>query len=294
MSPTMMRILRSLTFRPPPLTTFAPWLPKVNRSQKGMIRRTVPKINLGRMSVVFAGNGIIHIYKNCKVLKDLKASNSPSPAASSIGKANMANNSSSMTPSSDHQSGVALSALSAPSPGTALHTNIESQQVWILDTGTSHHITSDLSHLHSPVPLRLGIKVGGGQVLYSAHKGNVILKFFVDGRVIPVALYDVLYIPEWNMGENLVSWSTIDAKRTAYQHSTNGMSDIRMKNNNQTFLRALLKDGIYHLDISTIYGKVYVSTVQFWHEALDHSSPSQWTNARAIYQDGTLLPKRPS
>jgi hypothetical protein len=57
-------------------------------------------------------------------------------------------------------------------------------------------------------------------VIYSMHKGNVMLKSFVDGRVIPDTLYDVLYTLEWNMGENLVSWSTIDAKRTAYQHST--------------------------------------------------------------------------
>jgi hypothetical protein len=106
-----------------------------------------------------------------------------------------------------------------------------------------------------------------------------MLKSFVDGRVIPVTLFDVSYIPEWNMGENLVSWSTIDTKGTAYLHSTNGVSNIRMKNNDQTVLRALLKDGIYHLDVSTIYGKAYVSTVQFWHEALGHSSPSQWTNA---------------
>jgi hypothetical protein len=111
-------------------------------------------------------------------------------------------------------------------------------------------------------------------VLYSIHKGNAILKSFVDSRVISVTLYDVLYIPEWNMGENLVSWSTIDAKETAYLHSTKGVSHIRMKNNDQTVLRALLKDGIYYLDVSTIYGKAYISTVQFWYEALGHLSPS--------------------
>jgi hypothetical protein len=115
------------------------------------------------------------------------------------------------------------------------------------------------------------------------HKGNVMLKSFVNGGVISVTLYDVLYISEWDMGENLGSWSIIDAKRTTYLHSTNSVSDIRMKNNNQIVLRGLLKDGIYHLDISMIYGKVYGSTIQFWHEALGNSSPLQWTNAGAIY-----------
>jgi hypothetical protein len=206
----------------------------------------------------------------------------------------MANYSSSATPSSDHQSSVAFPALSALSSGIALGSNIESQQVWILDTSTSYHITSDLSRLHSPAPFRLGIKVGGEQVLYSMHKGTVMLNPFVDCHVIPVTLFDVLFIPEWNMGENLVCLSTIDAKGTAYLYSTNGVSNIRMKNNDQIVLRALLKDDIYHLDVSTIYGKAYVSIVQFWHEALGHSSPSQWTNTREIYQVGDLLPKRPS
>jgi hypothetical protein len=33
------------------------------------------------------------------------------------------------------------------------------------------------------------------------------------------------------MGENLVSWSTIDAKGTAYLHFKNGVSDKQMKKN---------------------------------------------------------------
>jgi hypothetical protein len=73
-------------------------------------------------------------------------------------------------------------------------------------------------------------------VLYSTHKGNVMLKSFVDGRVIPVTLFDV----------------------------------------------------------STILGHTYISSVQFWHEVLGHSSPQQWIHAQKIYNDGNFLPKRPS
>lgn len=69
-----------------------------------------------------------HIYKNCKVLKDLKAGNTPVPFAPSSGIANMANDSSSAPTSSDHHSGVAFPVISAPSDGTALHSSIEFQQ----------------------------------------------------------------------------------------------------------------------------------------------------------------------
>jgi hypothetical protein len=67
-----------------------------------------------------------------------------------------------------------------------------------------------------------------------------------------------------------------------------------MKNNNQTVFSTLLKDGIYHLDISTIYDKAYVSTIQFLHEALGHSSLLQWTIVHLIYQDGNFFPKTSS
>jgi hypothetical protein len=197
-------------------------------------------------------------------------------------------------PPSDHHSGIAFPAISTPSDSTALHSNVETKLGWILDTGASHHITSDLTSLHNPEPFRIGIKVGGGQVLFSTHRGTIQLGSFIDGHIIPVTLYDVLYLPEWNMGDNLISWSKIDSKGTAYLNSSSGVSEIRMKNNHQTVLRAHLKDGIYHLDVSTILGHAYISSVQFWHEALGHSSPQQWIHAQKIYNDGNLLPKRPS
>jgi hypothetical protein len=60
------------------------------------------------------------------------------------------------------------------------------------------------------------------------------------------------------MGDNLISWSKIDSKGTAYLNSSSGITEIRMKNNHQTVLRAHLKDGIYHLDVSTILGHAYI------------------------------------
>jgi hypothetical protein len=129
-------------------------------------------------------------------------------------------------------------------------------------------------------------------VPFFTHRGTVQLKSFIDGHIIPIALYNVLVLPEWNMGDNLISWSKIDSKKTTYLNSSSSVSEICMKNNNQTVLRAHLKDGIYHLDVSTILGHAYISSVQFWHEALGHSSPQQWIDTQKNYHDGNLLPKR--
>jgi hypothetical protein len=39
-----------------------------------------------------------------------------------------------------------------------------------------------------------------------------------------------LYLPEWNIGDNLIFWSKIDVKGTSYLNFSTGVSEIRMKN----------------------------------------------------------------
>ena len=40
-------------------------------------------------------------------------------------------------------------------------------------------------------------------------------------------------------------------------------------------------------------GQAYMFTVQWWHEALGHTSPQTWISASERYSDGSLIPKRP-
>jgi hypothetical protein len=134
------------------------------------------------------------------------------------------------------------------------------------------------------------------------HQGTVKLKSFIDDNVIPITLYDVLYFPEWNMGDNLISWSKIDAKGTAYLNLSTGVSEIRMKNNHQIVLRAHLKDGIYHLDVSTILGHAYIFSVQYgmkpWatHPLRNGSTPRKSTTIETFFPSAcpilTVLPVR--
>src|SRR5690606_5173500 len=100
-----------------------------------------------------------HNYKNCRKLKEEKT---PVP-----GNANVA----ARAPSPDHSDsdyGVALITSSS------IRRN-RTQEVWHLDTCSSHHITADKSLLLDPEPYVIGIKVGSGTVMKSSHRGTVKL-----------------------------------------------------------------------------------------------------------------------
>ena len=51
---------------------------------------------------------------------------------------------------------------------------------------------------------------------------------------------------------------------------------------------------LYELPALVNRSKAYSSAVQFWYEALGHSSPQTWSHAVDRYPDGNLIPPRPS
>jgi len=51
--------------------------------------------------------------------------------------------------------------------------------------------------------------VGGGRVMHATHQGNVELYIEVPSGVLPVVLFDVLYVPDWNEAF-LILWRKID------------------------------------------------------------------------------------
>ena len=118
-----------------------------------------------------------HTFKTCTLLKDFKDGKN-----FESGQANIA------------ISGVALVSCEAPTiDGQALSA---SKTTWALDTAASHHITSNLSQIQSPVAVRIGIKIGNGSALWSTHSGTVNLCVNVSHQMIPVSLSGVLCIPE--------------------------------------------------------------------------------------------------
>src|SRR6185503_18954422 len=178
--------------------------------------------------------------------------------------------------------------------GSALRAQADStHQVWIFDTGASHHITADFLCLTNPVSHRMEITVGGGKVLYSTHKGTVRLTVDIAGILSSISLTDVLYLPNWNE-TNLVSWKQIDQKGKYYLYGENGTLDVKSKSNDKIVLRSTSTISLYYFQLVTQPSEVYISAVQFWHEALGHSSPQIWSNASSTFADGKLLPHCPS
>ena len=98
------------------------------------------------------------------------------------------------------------------------------------------------------------------------------MSVLVTGKVSNFSLSDVLYLPGWN-NVNLLSWRMIDLIGNAYLCGENKTLDIQLKTDNSTIVRAELGIHVYSFESAMGFGTAYKSSVQFWHEALRHSSP---------------------
>jgi len=85
----------------------------------------------------------------------------------------------------------------------------------------------------------------------------------------------------------------IDLIGNSYLHGENKTLDIKLKTDNSTIVRADLNAHVYSFESAVGFGTAYKSSIQFWHEALGHSSPRSWSHASNIFIDGNLLPKPP-
>jgi len=122
-------------------------------------------------------------------------------------------------------------------------------------------------------------------------KGTILID--VDdgaGGFTSFSLSNVLYIPDWSSC-SLISWRQIAGKCRMV-----GGDDwilVNLKNGTRLFSARSIGTNLYELPTLVNRGKAYSSTVQFWHEALAHSSPQTWSHA-VRYPDGNLIPPRPS
>ena len=85
----------------------------------------------------------------------------------------------------------------------------------------------------------------------------------------------------------------IDLIGNAYLRRENKTLDIKLKTNNSTIVQAELGVHVYSFESTIGFESAYKFFVQFWHEALGHSSPRSWSHASNIFVDSNLLPKPP-
>lgn len=74
------------------------------------------------------------------------------------------------------------------------------QQVsWIIDSGSSEHLTNDRSLFECLFPMEKPMQIAvakEGECITAKHRGEVKLTSIINGESIPITLKDVLYIPE--------------------------------------------------------------------------------------------------
>src|SRR5258705_6190133 len=115
----------------------------------------------------------------------------------------------------------------------------------------------------------------------------------VSGIELCFVLHDVLYIYNWNEA-NLLSWRKLDLLGEFYLLGQDGTLEVKLKKDHSTILRSTFGVHVYTLEFQISKGQVYVSAVQFWHEAIGHSSPKSWTKSSELYSDLHILPKSSS
>ena len=74
--------------------------------------------------------------------------------------------------------------------------NDETYEAWIFDTVANFHIKGDFSHLLEPIRCHVGLKVGGRAWLHATNMRSVQLYIEIGGRVLSVALSEVVKVHE--------------------------------------------------------------------------------------------------
>ena len=105
------------------------------------------------------------------------------------------------------ESGQAFSAIANANITEAYANNVESydDEPWLMDSGASHHMTSN-KHLfndYTPLQKQVTIELGNNNIIYAEGKGTICIKLNVNGKQTNNTLTDVLYAPK--LRQNLFS-----------------------------------------------------------------------------------------
>jgi len=98
----------------------------------------------------------------------------------------------------NQSTGSSATVNSSPQEWTAMDTTsaMIAQAKWVLDSGATHHMTSDRTQFQDITPVRTSISVANGATMTAEGEGDVQLNLLVDGVKNQVILKKVLYVPE--------------------------------------------------------------------------------------------------
>ena len=158
--------------------------------------------------------------------------------------------------------------------GQALITE-ELDDVWIADTGASHHMTktreyfSSFSLYDKPKPVTIGNK----SLMMAYGHGNVRIEAYVDGEWEQHTLLDVWYTPD--VVKNLFSVPSAANKGIEYWLNNR---ECKLTRNNVVLATGERYQSLYKLNIRVLCPKALACTaqkidsLQIWHERLGHQN----------------------
>ena len=118
-----------------------------------------------------------------------------------------------------------------------------SQLKWVLDSGTTNHMTSDCTQFQHITPVPTSIHIAHGVTMMAEGEGDVLLSLMVNGVKNPVILRKVLYVPQ--MGSSgLVSVRCIQAAGAVVSLAENTVS---IRHGRKVYGIAKLKQNAYIL-----------------------------------------------
>jgi len=127
--------------------------------------------------------------------------------------------------SQNQSTGSSATVNSSPQAWTAMDTTsaMIAHAKWVLDSGATHHMTSDHSQFKDITPVQTSISVANGATMIAEGEGDVELDLMVEGVKNQVTLKKVLYVPE--MGSSgLVSVRCIQAAGGVVKFAGNTVS----------------------------------------------------------------------
>jgi histone deacetylase 1/2 len=153
-------------------------------------------------------------------------------------------------------------------PQAHLATHPSTTPSWLLDSGASHHVTSDLNNLslHAPYSGTDDIMIGDGSTLPITHTGSTSL----TTPLHTFQLHNVLCVP--SMEKNLISISQFCTSNNVSIEFLPSTFLVKELHTGTTLLQGQTKDGVYEWPSSSPF--IAFSTIKptsfDWHHRLGH------------------------
>lgn len=147
---------------------------------------------------------------------------------------------------------------------------------WLLDSGATHHITSDLYNLNVSQPYTGGDEVlnGDGSTLAISHTGSTLL----PSSSQPLSLTKVLYVP--NIHKNLISVYKLCNNNQVSVEFFPAHFQVKDLSTEAPLLQGITKNELYEWPMSSSAASAFTAsptpktTLSSWHSRLGHPALS--------------------